>query len=377
MILAAAAVMTLAACAKIETSSVNEDLNVPITFSTYTPRVIAKADTDYYVDGTTHANLIDGTTFGVFAWAVAQTSATPWSNGTFFQGTGTPGFMADIPVTFHGDTAGDEGDANVSAAGYYSTGNPIQYWPSGDTPDGLSFFAYYPADVDMPATGLGAKSFTVELAAEDQIDFMVAPVVADQWYDHTNGTGDGTVDFTFKHTLTKVKFIFKTDNTDANTTVTLTNAQLVDVYKTNTLTTSYAAGASANAGTFSYNWGTASAAQGFDVTVDGATPSATNVVLSTSNSTCTLADEFLMVPQTIADNTQKITLTWEVTTNGVTTENTKVIDLYDILTSTDDNITWAKNSQVTYTITIGPKPIYFTAAVDAWDSVINGAISVN
>ena len=387
MILAAAAALALVSCAKFETSTVSEnDGNMPIGFSSYTPRAITKANTGYYVDGTNTTNLVNNTTFGVYSWMVANTT-TPWSvNNNLFTGTGAPNFMNNVPVTFKGATAGADGSANVSAAGLYSAGNPVQYWPSGDTPSGLSFFAYYPANgtgITMPANGLGATTFTAQTVAADQIDFMVAPVVADQYYGHTNSSYEsgakGTVDFTFKHTLTKVRFYFKTDNTDANTTVKLVGAQLSGVNKTNTLTTAYTAGATANAGTFSYDWGAATTPATFDVYINGATPapSTNEITLSTDPTTCTLGDNFLMVPQTIAADTQKITVTWTVQTgSGAVVTNTKTIDLYDIKAG-DARITWTKNLQVSYTITVGPKPIYFTAAVTGWDTESAGTIDIN
>ena len=386
MIFAAVAALTLASCAKIDTNITNRELDepAPIGFSTYTPRALTKANTDYYVDGTSVTNLVSGKTFGVYGWAVTQTAVDPWTAPVVFTGSGAPGFMDNVPVTFMGGATGSDGSVNVSATGLYSTGNAVRYWPSGDKPDGLSFYAYYPAGgtgISMPTNGLGATTFTAQTAAADQVDFMVAPVVADQWYGHTNAGSSykGTVNFTFKHVLTKVRFYFKTDNTDANTTVTLTNAQLKDVYKTNTLTTSYTNTGStptANGGTFSYDWGTADTAADFNITISGATPSTTNRVLSTSETACTAADTFLMVPQTIADNSQKLTVTWTVTTAGVTTTNTKTIDLYDILDSSENHITWGKNNQIAYTIVIGPKPIYFTAAVDSWTAETTGSISV-
>ena len=159
----------------------------------------------------------------------------------------------------------------------------------------------------------------------------------------------------------------------------LPNAQLTGVYNTNTLTTSYTAGATANAGTTAYNWGAASNAVGYDITVNSSTPASSNVTLTRDATTLVAADAFLMVPQTIAASQQKITLTWTVTTGtGVTqtvTTNTKVIDLNDIKNG-ESHIDWAKNAQVTYTITIGPKPIYFTATVDGWAAETNGTISV-
>jgi len=385
-VIAAAAALTLASCAKVETYTVKNNEENPISFGSYTPRALSKASTGYFVDGETHTNLVDATTFGVYAWSVAQTSTTPWTDGAFFAGSGAPDFMNNIPVTYKGDTAGSSGANNMSSTGYYSEGNPVRYWPSGDTPDGLSFYAYYPVyavgkGLTMPANGLGATNFTVNTDVAQQLDFMVAPVVADQWYGHTNGTGDGTVDLTFKHTLTKVRFFFKTDCTDPSTTVKLAKAQLVDVYKTNTLTTAYTSDAlwtKLAPGTFSYNWGTAEDEADFDVKIDGATPTdVAPVTLTTTATNCALGDNFLMVPQTIADNGQKITLKWTVTTAGVTTTNTKTIDLYDIKDSSSNVIQWSKNLQVAYTIVIGPKAIYFTAATTGWDTEKTGTISVN
>ncbi len=377
MILAAAAALVLAGCSKNEItenpSRVPE--SIPIGFSNYVPRSTdTKANSNYVADGSALPTGTNGH-FGVYAWAVTTTSTAPWTAGPFFGAStpGVPGFMSNVDVTFGGNEAGTEGTAN--------TYSPTRYWPAGDTPDGLSFIAYYPYNATSPLGNgsFGAKTFTVAAAAADQIDFMVSNVVADQWYGHTNSSNShaGTVDLTFHHLLTKVRFYFVTDNSDENTTVTLTNARLQGIYKTNTLTTGYTAGASANSGTTALDWSSsASDADSFDVTINGTTPSSSNVVLSTTATACANGDVFLMVPQTIAASQQKITLTWTVTTSDVTTTNVKTIDLYDI-TAGGTHIDWEKNKQVSYTITIGPKPIRFTATVDGWDTETTGSLTVN
>ena len=388
MILAAAAALVLASCTKTQITDTITKVsdNQAIAFASYTSRSITKADASYYVDGTTVTNLVSNSTFGVYAWDITNTSTTPWTDGNLFDGTGTPAFMSNIPVTFKGAAAGSDGSANLSATGLYSAGNPVRYWPSGDTPAGLSFFAYYPANaagLSLPTNGLGATTFQVRSTAAAQIDYMVANVVADQYYGHTNSSYSsgtkGTVDFTFHHTLTKVQFKFLTDNTDANTTVTLKGADLKGIYDTNVLTTSYTPGATPNAGTTTYTWNSsATNAANFAITISGS--AITSQVLTNTATTPTAADAFLMVPQTIAAGQQKITLTWDVTTAGHTVTNTKTIDLNDIMTTaaTPAHIDWGKNQQITYTITIGPKPIYFTASVAAWETPeINGAIDVN
>lgn len=378
LVFAAAAALVLASCVKTEISSNVANMNQVITFSNYVPRAITKANTDYYV--VSGDALKSGKSFGVFSWAKTN-ETTPWSvNNNLFAGVseGNPLFMNNIEVTFGGDKAGDDGSNNT-----YAT----RYWPAGDTPDGLSFFAYYPysaAGLVLPTTALGDATFTVRDTAPAQIDFMVSDVVADQYYGHTNSTyasgAEGTVDLTFHHMLTKVKFIFKTDNTDGNTAVTLIDADLSGIYKKNTLTNTYTKGSAQNGGTSAHDWGTAESAGTFSIYVNGKVVSSTDyVTLTTGDSACVDGDVFLMVPQTITTGQQKITLKWTVATTGsATITNTKTIDLYDIVKSDNSHINWAKNSQVTYTITIGPKPIKFTATVDDWDSTIqNGSISVN
>lgn len=376
MILAAAAALVLsAACTKSEiTSSLNDEPQA-IGFTNYVSRSLTKAATANYV--ASGSTLI--TDFGVYSWVKAN-ATTPWSaNNNLFTGAaeGAPTFMSNVDVTFGGDEEGDSGSNN--------TYTPLRYWPSGDTPSGLSFFAYYPynaAGFVLPSAILGDATFTVQTTAAAQVDLMVSDVVADQYYGATNSAyqsgAEGTVDLKFYHMLTKVKFVFKTDNEDANTTVTLTNAQLSGIFTKNTLTNTYTKGATANAGSTTHEWGTANTAAGFDVTISGATPATTNRVLSTDVTACTDADTFLMVPQTIAADQQKIAVTWTVATTGsATITNTKTIDLNDIKNS-GAHIDWAKNNQVTYTITIGPKPIRFTATVDTdWASVTNGTVSVN
>ena len=40
------------------------------------------------------------------------------------------------------------------------------------------------------------------------------------------------------------------------------------------------------------------------------------------------------------------------------------------------NLDWAKNASITYTLTIGPKPILFTAEVVDWDAETYGYFNV-
>lgn len=392
MILAAAAALVLtASCAKNEvlTSPPNDHL---IGFSNYTPKNITKAN-DTYVSGTT---LVNGKAFAVYAWSTAY--------GSFLGvNPGTPNFMAPAVVTWNDDTT--DGDGN--------TYSPVRYWPAGDEPANLSFTAYYPnggAGITAPtfATGVGTYAFTAQSTPAAMVDFCVADVVNDQTYGHTNKSGsgfNGTVNLPFRHMLTKIQFKFKkATGLGATTVIELVDAELANIRNAGTLTATYAQNASpaVNAlGTTTTTWSSVAGTAGYEVTLNGADPeSGSAIVLTETVNTVAPADIFLMVPQTIVtktgENPQRITVTWKVkvydteghaTTNDGTgllseTTNSKTLYFYDDLVTSDTNdtpvgvIQWNKNNFITYTITIGPKPILFTATVTDWDAEQNGYFNV-
>ena len=376
MILAAAAAMTLASCAKFETSYFNEELeNAPIQFSNYAPRAISKAAAANYAASTT---LIADAQFKVWGWSVA--------NGSSFNGSNGTNFMSWYTVTYK--SGGDSnGESNAYPDGY-------RYWPSGDTPDKLSFYAYYPSNgssVTATPSGLGAFSFTAAATAAAQEDFMIADMVKDQTYSATNSSTAGTVHLTFRHMLTRVQFKFKT-TTDVianNTTVTLTDVKLYNAKTTGTLTTAY------NGTNFTTTWsnqGTPSATA-YDVFVNGTDINNLPLTATAAPATNNAADIFLMVPQDMVTSggtaPQYLVVNWDVTTAGVTTHNSKTLYFYNDLQDNSGNpfdsdgdtsgvqpLNWAKNASITYTLTIGPKPILFTAAVESWDAETNGYFNV-
>ena len=390
MIIAATAALALVAgCAKIENYAPNDSAQHAIGFSNYTPKALTKAG-DTYVSGTA---LVNNKQFAVYAWSTAY--------GSFLSANpGAPAFMNPAVVTWTGDT--DDGADN--------TYTPLKYWPAGTTPDNLSFAAYYPyggAGITAPtfATGVGTYAFAAQGTSASMVDFCVADVVNDQVYGNTNAgsTYKGTVKLTFKHQLAKVQFKFKTDNNDANTVVKLVDAKLHNIQTTGTLTATYAqAGTPAvnTPGTTTTTWSAqaiASTPVVYDVTLNGNDPeSGSEITLETTASTVADGDIFLMVPQTmiaptfsatpntpanLSSNAQYLLVTWQVITDGVTTTNTQALYL-DQCTTTDGgdtqaNIDWAKNNFVTYTVTIGPKPIWFTAEVVAWDAEQSGYFNVN
>lgn len=380
MILAAVAALSLASCAKIETNnSTRFEGELPIGFTTYSPKSLTKADANNYASSTL---LINDADFDVYAWSN--------SYATEFTGTGTT-FMNWYTVTYQ--TGGNSnGNSNAYPDGY-------RYWPSGDEPNKLSFYAYYPSDAGTitPPSGLGNFSFTAESTAAAQVDFMVADVVADQLY----STNSGTVALNFKHMLTKVQVKFKTTAAvieDTKTNVVITGATLKDIKSTGTLAASYLQ--KDNTGKFSDEPGYSAEATPLTRGTKTAWTATSNpqdytvyyptTALTAEASAVADANVFLMVPQTMlannVANAQAIEVSWDVktydtaehaTANGAeglqsTVSNTKTLYLDDCKSTDGGNvgadIDWAKNNSVVYTITVGPQPILFTATVTGWDS---------
>ena len=367
LILAAAAALTLASCAKVEnyTRSTNDGRQV-IGFSNYAPKSLTRADADNYVAATA---LVSDADFDVWAWYTA--------NGTSFDGTnGTAYFSNWYTVVYKGGDNTTDGSVNEYPDG-------ARYWPAGDTPDYLHFFAYYPSDagtITAPAAGLGAFSFTAEASAADQVDFMVADVVKDQVYGATNSniSADGTVDLKFRHQLTKVQVKFKTTAAivaDTNTNIFVTDAKFGNINNTGTLTASYDGAATTTV--WSSQSGTASYAIPFDATA-ALTATATNYGDDETGL-------FLLVPQTMLANTnasaQYIEVSWKVVTDGITTNNTRKIYLDDCVDtdggSNPADIDWEKNNFITYVITIAPAQILFTGAAYDWDTETFGYYNIN
>lgn len=401
LILAAVAALALSACSKneiIETiNKVPEE--VAIGFSNYTPKTLSKANGSY-VSG---ATLVVDSTFAVYAWHTADTTTFLAANASSV----APDFMNPAVVTWKDDKT--DGDGN--------TYTPLRYWPSGDNPNLLSFYAYYPyganglPEPNFSADNIGVYAFTAQSTPAKMVDFLVADMVNDQYYGRTNlsPTYKGSVSFTFRHMLTKVQFRFKTtDDIDALTKVNVTEIKLNNVRTTGNLTATYAQNASpaVNApGKTTTTWDTPATPATYDIFVNGVDISSTNMLkLSTSVSTVTDGDIFLMIPQeTVAKggtNPQNLVITWDVVTydtaanagtndgtTGVVSKTTNVKTLYldDVVLNTAEDGTgtnvaendWDKNESIIYTVTIGPKPIWFTGTVGAWADTVYGNVDVN
>ena len=76
----------------------------------------------------------------------------------------------------------------------------------------------------------------------------------------------------------------------------------------------------------------------------------------------------------LTNTPQYLEVTWKVITGETETTNTRKLYLYNCLDNNDNpqTINWLKNNFVTYMVTIGPSPIYFTGTVTNWAAEQNG-----
>ena len=387
-VIAAAAALALASCAKVETYTGSQnDGQQAIGFSNYAPKTLSRADGTLIVDN----KLANGKKFGVYAYST--------ENGTDFatSGVGTTAtlFMNGVSVTY---ATGGDADATKN------TYAPVRYWPAGDTPDWLTFWAYYPVEetsgkvtagsngitytAPTGSNNLGSYAFTANSTAATMVDFIVSDVVNDKIYGTATGEHiavNGVVPLVFRHMLTKVQVVFKTDadvDDDTNTKVYLTDAKFVDVKTTGTLDASYNKAATPNVTTTWKDQGTPANYEIFVNTKD-VNDGANKVELHKTVTTVDNSEIFLMVPQTMiaktGSNPQILRVNWDVVTDGVTTSNTADLYLDECVQNdgtTQANIDWVKNHSVTYTLTIGPKPIRFTANVEGWEAEDAGYFNV-
>ena len=424
LILAAVAAVALSACSKneiIETiNKVPEE--VAIGFSNYSPKTVTKANSTY--TGTT--SLAVNEKFAVMSYATTSGNNFGTATGTGDDQLGTQ-FMNMVPVKW----------VNNASNGANNEYSPVRYWPAGDTPNWLTFWAYYPV-VEAAAGGIaentaatnngivytaptgsnevGSFSFKVADNAADMVDFMVSDVVSDKIYGTASGVDAsgatyavrGEVPLVFHHTLTRVQFYFLTDkkDSDKNTDVVLKTVNLSNVYTHGNLATAYPM-------TFvSSNWsGTAVESPTpivFSVvnSTDGSfkleeknaqTPSKSKVDISSgypgtyATSYPVNGDIYLMIPQDLTASDPVLTITYDIKTYSTTSahadgdllsssSNTATVHLKDIFktgSNTEKITSWDMNNIVTYTFIIGAHPIQFTASVNDWTPDIQGELNID
>lgn len=265
----------LAACTQNEEISSLENQKA-ITFDTYVGR-----------DAATRASVID-----VDALETSGFGVLGYYTEDDWEETATPNFMYNQKV--YGEDWGYE---------------PLKYWPAEGK---ISFFAYAPYDENAAlsantAAGTPTLIYTVPNAVGEQIDLLVAGAQKDK--------NANTVEFSFKHALSRIGFGVKLANStdfDAATAIDFSKITLsADFYPSATLTLDLDGG--------NVQWKDEATAATATYTLNNTEDTTDNIETITSLSTTTAAinneSSYLMVlPQDFTTNKMSITANFSLST---------------------------------------------------------------
>lgn len=279
-----------------------EELSVPVGFI---PAIEAQTrGTDYNKD-----NL---PSLGVLAY---------FTQGSGFNGaSSTPNFMYNQIVT------------KGSGSWEYT---PTKYWPANSN-DKLTFFAYAPHNatgVTLPgSTDAGYPSFTYQVQATEaaQTDLLLAKPVPDKT------ASEGTVNFSFKHALTRV--VLNVEAGSGFTGVTI-NSLSIKTKKSGTVAFS-----SVTSPTGWMQWSNIASGAGNDISCTATLPSSSSTI--TAGTTQKIAAFFLLPVAAAGATSENATLSFAYTMNGVGDTKT-VTDL--VLPSLTD---WLPSTSIAYNLKI-------------------------
>ena len=351
-ILAAAALLTLAACSKNEVRPASSDPQ-EITFQT----VVGGVKTKALVTGESYPT---GATFGSYAY---------YHEGNF---TGKGNLYID--------NAEIKYDGNSTPATWHA--DKKYYWPKDGSK--LTFYAYSPYSISAVPAGAttspvtcsvdkGVKISDWDVKTNSTVDVLVADVAKDKTANET-GTYVG-VPTVFRHKLTQIAgFTVKTKEAYSDVTFTIKsisikNAKYKGTYENEVWT--------AADDKTAYEWYKSTAASATSYTISNSETEVAiepNSLPADDNNT----NKYLLVlPQVFTANEQQLEIVYNIDNGTFKYDVTATKDLKDITdgSTTPTATVWEKNKKVSYTITIGLDVILWNPNVVDWDP-ISGTIEL-
>jgi hypothetical protein len=352
---AVAATLSVASCATSEVidSELTTDEATPIGFGTFLDRVSrgsAAASPKANVVGVPELKA-SGAGFKVFAYYTAGVDWETYKSGA----PETANFMDNFNVAWN------------STAWEYA---PLRYWPrtSNDEWENLTFFAY---STPTGTTAAGQQNnnpkihFITEETASTQVD-LVAAVATDV----TKASGNGKVDFDFKHILSKIGFKTKFDGSyESATTVKIHSLRVY--YKSGQV--SKTADYTFPTGSMTPTWVPLSgsaldekqiANSAGDQLFYSSAGEALDNTGTNSIDLCVSDNSYLMlIPQTPANGDVYVELQYQVTTGTTPQTITKLrVDL--------PTRTWEPGKAYTYNLLVSLTGVTFdTIVVTPWDDI--------
>ena len=300
-----------------------------------------------------------------------------WSkwNKTEITAWGGTDYIVDKPVTHNNDTPG----------GWHFT--PAYYWPA----DGyLSFVALSPS-MSTATKYTAEKGFEItewsQGATEATIvDLMYSNESLNNAKLEFNAEGEEIsgdansykgVDITFNHALSYLVFKVKTKENYSGTT----QFQLTKITLSNICTTGdfqQKDGGALNSDPWTETTSNLGTYVAFDHerVIPESDPASTFGVIEFNSSLVAVPEtsgkQIILLPQELKDNQQKLTINYQISTDGGTNwiDQVQEIDLYD-----GSIKNWEMGKKYTYTISISMTEIILDPAVAAWEEIAGGGIS--
>jgi len=382
MIAAAAALFAACSSNDVFKESVNEQTQVPLTFSAYTEKALK---------GTNSTSLQDFyDEFAVYGWKTVSGNAS-----SVFSNTANEYFDSDAAgsVVYTSGKPSDEWTYSTPAW-YYEN---VRYWDR--TASSYVFFAIAPYE-ENPTYTVSATDNNIKIAnstskydieGENNLaisgspavpqsalsysgfdkDWMIADKVTNVKADANRQT-NGDVMLTFHHILTKLNVkIQKADNYKGKQDLQVTDFTIAGLAKEGyfEMGTNMTTNAWTTSGTYSIN-------------VSGD--------YSLSNTTTNYSNKYwvetLIFPQEVTKKAAGLQATAPAGAylyiqykigDEVFDAYYDFADIWDNTLGNDEEFTFAQGSEYTLTLTVGPDPIHFDAQVTPWTQATAGELSVN
>lgn len=293
--------------------------------------------------------------------------------------------IADFPdgsvISVYGfQTTGTTVDQNFKDQAVTKTGDkwsysPLKYWNIGST---YEFYAIYPKDkishsFDNATKMFSISNFVVANKVEEQSDVMIA---------EKNTTNPlNTVHFNFNHILSNVNFYFKTIS--GFDFYGIASIEVVDFDIEGICNK----GSYQQTGNVEGTWtASTSSTDIYDF------PKVTSGTVSDNTSYVKLAEDLLLLPQSLDSDDKKITMTYRINYNdGTAARYTKSVALKEAKfkesasgATSEDMSVWKPNYIYNYYLAVNPAllpngssaVIDFTAEIDEWKEEIDSEIVV-
>ena len=311
--------------------------------------------------------------FGVYAYYTGQETWHEYKNS---HPRFAPNFMNNTHVTYNSSTTS-------------WTYAPLKYWPN-NTGDKVSFFAYAPysySNSNIAAPTNGVIPFTVANTVTDQTDLTAATEPQLNLTKNSDGDLDGTVDFTFKHVLSRIEFTLQAaaDRLDAGgtintgTTITLTKIVIGEADHTTSTDDYDKFYITADYSILNNEWSKKSGMQAFTL-VESNFITNSNVLTTGDNNQRDLiaedSDDYIMViPSTIQN--LPIYVEYTVTTEGTNTEgeddNSTVTNK---ITTVLPSFTFDQEKAYKFNLVLGMSTVELTATVYDWGNGGNQVVDL-